>query len=135
MSNNRDKAIVAQVAFKGAIDLAVAGKIEVKSVLDATDAYAQHLWDKYGFYQARETYEPKTTQSSGGGGEPTDKQLNFIKKLLKEVPKSVSDPAQTQVDNGLTGLGASQLIKSLLEEKENNEPVAKEPANEFESPF
>ena len=135
MSNNRDKAIVAQVAFKGAIDLAVAGKIEVKSVLDATDAYAQHLWDKYGFYQARETYEPKTTQSSGGGGEPTDIQLNFIKKLLKEVPKSVSDPAQTQVDNGLTGLGASQLIKSLLEEKEKNEPVAKEPANEFESPF
>tara|TARA_B100001109_G_scaffold86884_1_gene70864 strand:+ start:127 stop:531 length:405 start_codon:yes stop_codon:yes gene_type:complete len=134
MSNSRDKAIVAQVAFKGAIDLAVAGKIEVKSILDATDAYAQHLWDKYGFYQARETYEPKTSQSSGGG-EPSDKQLNFIKKLLKEVPKSVSDSAKTQVDNGLTGLGASQLIKSLLEEKEKNEPVAKEPSNEFEAPF
>ena len=134
MSNSRDKAIVAQVAFKGAIDLAVAGKIEVKSVLDATDAYAQHLWDKYGFYQARETYEPKTSQSSGGG-ELSDKQLNFIKKLLKEVPKSVSDSAKTQVDNGLTGLGASELIKSLLEEKKKNEPVAKEPSNEFEAPF
>ena len=135
MSNNRDKAIVAQVAFKGAIDLAVAGKIEVKSVLDATDAYAQHLWDKYGFYQARETYEPKTTQSSGGGGEPSDKQLNFINKLLKEVPKSVSDPARSKVDSGLTGLGASQLIKSLLEEKEKNEPVAKDPINDLDAPF
>ena len=50
-------------------------------------------------------------------------------------PKSVSDSAKTQVDNGLTGLGASQLIKSLLEEKEKNEPVAKEPSNEFEAPF
>ena len=54
---------------------------------------------------------------SSGGGEPSDKQPNFINKLLKEVPKSVSDPARSKVDNGLTGLGASQLIKSLLEER------------------
>mgnify|MGYP003111896633 CR=1 FL=1 len=133
MKSSKDRAIVAQVAFKGAIDLAVAGKIDIKSVLDATDAYAEHLWDKYGFENSYESY-PSKSQSSGNS-DPTDKQLNFIKKLLKEVPKSVSDSAQTQVDNGLTGLGASQLIKSLLEEKENNEPVAKEPANEFESPF
>ena len=134
MSNSKDKAIIAQVAFKGAIDLAVAGKIELNKVLDATDAYAEHMWDKYGFETKFESSYSAKPQSSGGG-EPSDKQLNFIKKLLKEVPKSVSDSAQTQVDNGLTGLGASQLIKSLLEEKENNEPVAKEPANEFESPF
>ena len=133
MKNSKDRAIVAQVAFKGAIDLAVAGKIDIKSVLDATDAYADHLWSKYGFENTYEPYPPKS--QSSGNSEPSDKQLNFIKKLLKEVPKSVSDPAQTQVDNGLTGLGASQLIKSLLEEKEKNEPVAKEPANEFESPF
>ena len=91
------------------------------------------MWSKYGFENTYESYPPKS--QSSGNSEPSDKQLNFIKKLLKEVPKSVSDPAQTQVDNGLTGLGASQLIKSLLEEKEKNEPVAKEPANEFESPF
>ena len=43
MKNSKDRAIVAQVAFKGAIDLAVAGKIDIKSVLDATDAYADLL--------------------------------------------------------------------------------------------
>ena len=133
MKNTKDRAIVAQVAFKGAIDLAVAGKIELNKVLDATDAYAEHLWNKYGFANNYESYSAKP--QSSGGGEPSDKQLNFIKKLLKEVPKSVSDSAKTQVDNGLTGLGASQLIKSLLEEKEKNEPVAKEPSNEFEAPF
>ena len=135
MSNNRDKAIVAQVAFKGAIDLAVAGKIEVKSILDATDAYAQHLWDKYGFYQDKETYSAKPQSFVNSGAGASDKQLNFINKLLKEVPKSVSDSARSKVDNGLTGLGASQLIKSLLEEKEKNEPVAKDPINDLDAPF
>ena len=133
--NSKDKAIVAQVAFKGAIDLAVAGKIEVKMILDATDKYAEHLWDKYGFYQAKETYPPKTSQSSSGGGEPTEKQINFIKKLLKEVPKSVSDSAKTKVDNGLSGVGASALIKSLIEEKEKIEPKAKDPINDLDAPF
>ena len=133
--NSRDKAIVAQVAFKGAIDLAVAGKIEVKMILDATDKYAEHLWDKYGFYQAKETYPPKTSQSSSGGGEPTEKQINFIIKLLKEVPKSVSDSAKTKVDNGLSGVGASALIQSLIDEKEKNEPKAKDPINDLDAPF
>ena len=113
MSNSKDKAIIAQVAFKGAIDLAVAGKIEVNKVLDATDAYAEHMWDKYGFETKFESSYSAKPQSSGGGGEPSDKQLNFINKLLKEVPKSVADPAKSKVDSGLTGLGASQLIKSL----------------------
>jgi hypothetical protein len=133
--NSRDKAIVAQVAFKGAIDLAVAGKIEVKMILDATDKYAEHLWDKYGFYQAKETYPPKTSQSSSGGGEPTEKQINFINKLLKEVPKSVSDSAKAKVDNGLSGVGASALIQSLIDEKEKNEPKAKDPINDLDAPF
>ena len=48
MSNSKDKAIIAQVAFKKTIDLAVAGKIEQQEVLDATDTYTEHLWDKYG---------------------------------------------------------------------------------------
>ena len=133
--NSKDKAIVAQVAFKGAIDLAVAGKIEVKMILDATDKYAEHLWDKYGFYQAKETYPPKTSQSSSGSGFATDNQTNFINKLLKEVPKSVSNSAKTKVDNGLTFAGADSLIKSLLNEKENNVPKAKDPINDLDAPF
>ena len=134
MSNSKDKAIIAQVAFKGAIDLAVAGKIELNKVLDATDAYAEHLWDKYGFETKFESSYSAKPQSSGGG-EPSDKQLNFINKLLKEVPKSVSDPERSKVDSGLPGLGASQLINSLLEEKEKNEPVAKDPINDLDAPF
>ena len=65
----------------------------------------------------------------------TDKQINFINKLLKEVPKSVSEPAQSKVDEGLSGVGASSLIKSLLEEKEKNEPKAKDPVNDNDLPF
>ena len=58
-----------------------------------------------------------------------------IYKLLKEVPMSVSSVAQEQVDSGLSGVGASDLIKSLLAEKEKAEPKAKVPANDLESPF
>ena len=133
MKSSKDRAIIAQVAFKGAVDLAIAGKIEVKSILDATDAYAEHLWDTYGF---ENTY---ANQTSGGrsntSGLATDKQINFINKLLKEVPKSVSEPAQSKVDEGLSGVGASSLIKSLLEEKEKNEPKAKDPVNDNDLPF
>ena len=35
MKSSKDRAIIAQVAFKGAVDLAIAGKIEVKSILDS----------------------------------------------------------------------------------------------------
>lgn len=133
MKSSKDRAIIAQVAFKGAVDLAIAGKIEVKSILDATDAYAEHLWDTYGF---ENTY---ANQTSGGrsntSGLATDKQINFINKLLKEVPKSVSELAQSKVDEGLSGVGASSLIKSLLEEKEKNEPKAKDPVNDNDLPF
>lgn len=131
--SSKDKAIVAQVAFKGAIDLAVAGKIEVKMILDATDKYAEHLWEKYGF---ENTYANNTSGGrSNSSGLATDKQINFINKLLKEVPKSVSDSAKTKVDNGLSGVGASALIQSLIDEKEKNEPKAKDPINDLDAPF
>jgi hypothetical protein len=48
---------------------------------------------------------------------------------------SVSSVAQEKVDSGLSGVGASDLIKSLLAEKEKAEPKAKVPANDLESPF
>lgn len=131
--SSKDKAIIAQVAFKGAIDLAVAGKIELNKVLDATDAYAEHLWDKYGF---ENTYANNTSGGrSNTSGLATDKQINFINKLLKEVPKYVSDPARSKVDDGLSGVGASALIKTLLEEKEKSEPKAKDPINDLDAPF
>lgn len=45
---NKDKLIVSQVAFKGAIDLAVAGKIEVSDISEAYKAFANDIWDEYG---------------------------------------------------------------------------------------
>lgn len=45
---SKDKLIVSQVAFKGAIDLAVAGKIEVSDISDAYKAFAEDIWDEYG---------------------------------------------------------------------------------------
>ena len=133
---SKDKLIVSQVAFKGAIDLAVAGKIGMEHIIPTTKKFCDELWDSYGIAESSSYKYPVSKSSeSGGGGEATDKQINFVKKLINEVPKSVADTAQAQLDSGLTGIGASGLIKSLLAEKENAEPKAKEPDNDYEAPF
>jgi|TARA_Y100001963_G_scaffold11_1_gene13 hypothetical protein len=133
---SKDKLIVSQVAFKGAIDLAVAGKIGMEHIMPTTKKFADDIWEAYGTTESS-SYSSSFSSSSGGsgGGEASDKQINFIKKLVKEVPKSVADPAQAQVDSGLSGIGASALIKSLLAEKEKSEPKAKQPDNDYEAPF
>ncbi len=131
---SKDKLIVSQVAFKGAIDLAVAGKIEVDMITSATDAYAKHIWDNFGVHEYKQvSYPPKG--KSDYGGEPSTKQINFLNKLIKEVPKSVADSAQAQLDDGLTGVGASTLIKTLLDEKESSAPQAKQSTDDNVAPF
>ena len=64
---SKDKLIVSQVAFKGAIDLAVAGKIEVDMITSATDAYAKHIWDNFGVEDYKQVSYPPKAKSSGGG--------------------------------------------------------------------
>ena len=132
---NKDKLICTQVAFKGAIELAVAGKIELDEIDSFTTAKTDMMMNNAP--QSESQYQQPVAKSFAGGAsnQPTEKQLGFINQLLKQVPKSVSDLARQKVENGLTGKGASALIELLLQEKEANERVAKTPKNDTDAPF
>jgi len=45
---SKDRLIVSQVAFKGAIDLAVSGKIQVEDISEAYKSFAEDIWAEYG---------------------------------------------------------------------------------------
>tara|TARA_R100000231_G_scaffold61956_1_gene50363 strand:- start:830 stop:1228 length:399 start_codon:yes stop_codon:yes gene_type:complete len=131
---NKDKLICTQVAFKGAIELVVAGKIELDEIDSFTSAKTDMMMSNAP--QSESQYQqPVAKPFTAGQNTPTEKQLGFINQLLKQVPKSVSDTARQKVENGLTGKGASALIELLLQEKEANEPVAKTPKNDTDAPF
>ena len=137
---NKDKLIVRQVAIKGAIELVIADKNNNKDMFELAQSIQDWVLEPYSdseFISQEQSFASSVAQAPAktGSGQATDKQLGFIYKLLKEVPMSVSSVAQEQVDSGLSGVGASDLIKSLLAEKEKAEPKAKVPANDLESPF
>lgn len=137
---NKDKLIVRQVAIKGAIELVIADKNNDKDMFELAQSIQDWVLEPYSdseFISQEQSFASSVAQTPAktGGGQATDKQLGFIYKLLKEVPMSVSSVAQEKVDSGLSGVGASDLIKSLLAEKEKAEPKAKVPANDLESPF
>ena len=134
---DKQKLIVGQCSFKGAIDLCVAGLIDI----DEIDSFTETKTDMIMKLGQGTTYKyPKevsapTTYSGGNSNKPSDKQLGFIKRLIKEVPKSMGDEAQEKVSNGMSGKEASALIESLLQAKEDSKPVAKTPTDENEAPF
>jgi hypothetical protein len=135
---NKDELIVRQVAIKGAIELVIADKDNGTDMFELAQSIQDWVLEPFeseNVSQQKPFSETAQPPAKTGGGNATDKQLGFIYKLLKEVPMSVSSVAQEKVDNGLSGVGASDLIKSLLAEKEKAEPKAKAPANDFESPF
>jgi len=132
---SKDKLIVAQTAFKGAIELATSGKIGMEHIIPTAKKFADEIWKEYGIApEASYTY-PKSNVSkpSGSGGEATAKQLGFINKLVGEVTKQDADKANTKISDGLTGIGASELIKDLLQAKEDakNTPAS----DSLEAPF
>tara|TARA_Y100000590_G_scaffold41890_1_gene44671 strand:- start:140 stop:556 length:417 start_codon:yes stop_codon:yes gene_type:complete len=134
---DKDELIVSQVVFKGGCDLIAVGILELDELKSFKDKWVKELMTHKNTSVASEfpkqIYPPSNNQNRGGS--PTDKQVNFIKKLIKEAPKSVSDPAQAKLDSGLSGKEASALIETLLEAKQNAEPKAKTNTDENEAPF
>ena len=62
---SKDKLIVSQVAFKGAIDLAVAGKIGMEHIMPTTKKFADDIWEAYGTTES--SFNSSSFNSSSGG--------------------------------------------------------------------
>ena len=129
---SRDKAIIAQVAFKGAVDLAVEDKIQVSDILDFTHKYADALWDSYGF----ESINDSGGNYSGGGGDrpASDKQKSFVSSLFSKLTIQQQNQYRDKVNTGSMSIAdASEFIQSFQEliEKNKNTPVNLDDAPPF----
>jgi len=149
---SKDNLIVAQCCFKGAIDLAVANKITVEEINDMTATFTEAILGKYGNGMvtqvetpAKPVFQPKKNYNNANSGKPkignpnedaSEKQLSFIKSLIKEVPASEQD-AFNQLLNGKVTKGiASGMIEQLKQKvDENVPPVAKTDTAKDVAPF
>jgi hypothetical protein len=149
---SRDNLIVAQCAFKGAIDLAVANKITVEQVNDMTIQFAEAMINKYGngMVQASAPAKPvmkpadnykqankgtKEAKPANPKAPASDKQKNFIMSLIKEVPLAEQDGYKQLVTPNMNMGVASDLITQLKDKIDNAKPVAREHVAPEEAPF
>ena len=130
---SKDRAIVAQVAFKGAIDLAVADKIQMTEILDFTTKYADALWDTYGFESSYDS--GKSNSYSGSSDRPaSDKQKSFVSSLFNKLTIQQQQQNKDKVDTAsMTISDASDFIQTFqdLIEKNKNTPVNLDDAPPF----
>jgi len=148
---NKDKLIVSQVAFKGAIDLAVAGKIPVDEIISNTHEFANAIWTEYGTAEFKGTPVYKKTWSadkpkaSGGGKRLASvKSLDYLESLINKLPPAERQVYLDMLDGEMTQAVASSLIEKLKEAPDSNvatkeelEKLArpKEDIAENEAPF
>tara|TARA_R100000278_G_scaffold119280_1_gene100574 strand:- start:38 stop:430 length:393 start_codon:yes stop_codon:yes gene_type:complete len=129
---SKDRAIVAQCAFKGAIDLCVAEKIQMSEIMDYTYKYADAMWDKYGF---ESSYDSGSNNYSGGKDRPaSDKQKSFVSSLFNKLTIQQQQQYKDKVDtNSMTISDASDFIQTFqdLIEKNKNTPVNLDDAPPF----
>ena len=85
-----NKEIMVQVALKGAVELAVNDKIEVKDIGSQTNTLFQSMIDIVGVDSDNSTnYSSQPIQTGSGGSVPmTDKQEYLLNKLLEELGES-----------------------------------------------
>ena len=135
---NKDKLIVTQVAFKGAVDLVCSDKLELDEIMSFTMRMTEEMMKNapseptYKYGNKPEYTPPKPV--SAVYNKPSDKQLKFINSLLKEVPKSEADKLVTEVPK-LSGKDASKFIEKLIELKDSQEPKARENTAPDEAAF
>ena len=137
---NKDRLIVRQVAFKGAVDLVVAGKLEIDEIISFSKKHTEEMMTeapqevtyKYGNNNTPEYQSPP--KATANYGKPSEKQLGFIASLLKEVPKAEADKILPTVPK-LSGKEASALIEKLISMKDSMTPEAKTPKDDSEAPF
>lgn len=151
---SRDNLIVAQCAFKGAIDLAVANKITVEQVNAVTKQFADAMINNYGngkaieasapakpVYKPAENYkqakntDSKNAKPSNPKAPASDKQKNFIISLIKELPLSEQEGYKKLVTPNMNMGVASDLITKLKEAIDGNAPKARENTMPDEAPF
>ena len=130
---SKDRAIVAQCAFKGAIELCVAEKIQMSEIMDYTYKYADAMWDTYGFESSYDS--GKSDSYSGGSDKPaSDKQKSFISNLFNKLTLQQQQQYKDKVDTAsMTISDASDFIKTFqdLIEKNKNTPVNLDDAPPF----
>ncbi len=135
---NKDRLIVRQVAFKGAVDLVVAGKLEIDEIISFSKQHTEEIMTEApqeATYKYGNSSEYKSPQKATANfGKPSEKQLGFIASLLKEVPKSERDKITPTVPN-LSGKEASALIEKLISMKDSMTPEARTPKDDSEAPF
>ena len=123
---NKDKLIVSQVAFKGAIDLAVAGKITVDEIINTTDEFTNAIWSNYGTAEFKGTPVYKKTWSadkpktSGGKKMASVKSLDYLESLITKLPVSQRQAYLDMLDGEMTQAVASGLIEKLKEAPDSN---------------
>ena len=89
-SVSKDNSIIRQVAFKGAIDLLVAGKIQLNQVGVYTNSF-----EKVIHGQAATTPESRQTQQDGSGYDKFRSAGNSMvqeKEALESIPEPSSEP-------------------------------------------
>ena len=128
---NKDKLIVAQVAFKGVIDLIVNDKVEINDVESTVDEFVNIIM-KYQD-QTFGNDLPKRNINTGQGmqGNASDKQKAFINTLIKEVESAgyqalSSDAKETVASPNLSKQDASNLIEILQNPTAHLQKVANE---------
>jgi len=128
---NKDKLIVAQVAFKGVIDLIVNDKVEINDVESTVDEFVNIIM-KYQD-QTFGNNLPKRNINTGQGmqGNASDKQKAFINTLIKEVESAgyqalSSDAKETVASPNLSKQDASNLIEILQNPTAHLQKVANE---------
>ena len=127
--SNKDKLIVSQVAFKGAIDLAVAGKIAVEEILDTTNEFTTAIWSSYGTAEFKGTPvkrtwssdKPTYNKSSGGGKKlASEKSLDYLESLISKLPTDQRKGYLDMLDGEMTQTVASAMIEKLKEAPDSN---------------
>ena len=146
---SRDNLIVAQCCFKGAIDLAVANKIETEEVMKLTQLFTDFILGEYGggttaVVPAKPVFKPKENYAKADNNAPkianpnsdaSEKQIGFIKSLIAELPLSEQDAFKQLISGKVNKGTASGLINQLKAKIDENEPVARTNTAPEEAPF
>ena len=123
------KSIIAQVAYKGVIELTKNGIIPEEKTEEKVKEHARIIYEAGNGIgslpksSGSSKPAPKQTQS---GEEMSEAQSTFIGKLLGSVPHTMQEKAKQKLNEGLTKASASKLIEELLEEQKKAQDKVKE---------
>lgn len=123
--------IVAQVVYKGLIDLVIADKIKIGDVNSDNMQKHYDLIIKYqsDIEQSGNAKFPAKSVGQGMQGNASDKQINWISKLVKKVEEqgyqALASDCKEDIASGLSKQRASEWIDILQEPAKHLQKVAK----------